>query len=66
MLTELGSTWTEGRPSHSDTLECVWLLELSVTMAPGHDLPQESAHLRRVGSTLFVYVGYHCSVVCGN
>ena len=22
-LTGLGLTWTEGRPSHSDTLECV-------------------------------------------
>ena len=25
LLTELGWTWTEGRPSHPDTLECVWL-----------------------------------------
>ena len=25
-------------------------------MALGHDLPQESAHLRRVGSSLFVYM----------
>ena len=25
LLTELGWTWTEGRPSHSDTLECAWL-----------------------------------------
>ena len=29
LLTELGSTWIEGRPSHSDTLECVWLSKLS-------------------------------------
>ena len=29
LLTGLGLTWTEGRSSHSDTLECVWLLRLS-------------------------------------
>ena len=28
LLTALGSTWTGGQPSHSDTLECVWLLML--------------------------------------
>ena len=31
LLTELGSTWTECRPSHSDTQECVWLLRLSAS-----------------------------------
>ena len=25
LLTALDSTWIEGRPSHSGTLECVWL-----------------------------------------
>ena len=29
LLTGLGTPWTEGRLSHSDTLECVWLLRLS-------------------------------------
>ena len=29
LLTELGLTWIEGRPSHLDTLECVWLSMLS-------------------------------------
>ena len=29
LLTGFGLTWTEGQPSHSDTLECVWLLRLS-------------------------------------
>ena len=61
LLTGLGLTWSVGQPSHSDTLECVWLLRLS-----GHDLPQESAHLRRVGSSSFVYVGYYCGVVRRN
>ena len=29
LLIGVGSTWTEGRPSHSVTMECVWLLGLS-------------------------------------
>ena len=29
LLTGLGLTWIEGRSSHSDTLECAWLLRLS-------------------------------------
>ena len=54
LLIGLGLTWTEGRPSHSDTQSYL------VMMVPGHDFPQENTHLRRVGSSLFVYVGYYC------
>ena len=45
LLTVLGWTWTVGRPSHSGTLERAWLQCYEVVMAPGRDLPQESAHL---------------------
>ena len=37
-----------------------------VVMVPWYESPQESTHLRWVGSSLFIYVGYYCWVVHGN
>ena len=60
LLTALGSTWTEGRPSHSGTLECVWLLmycNSDHTMSTGERTSLLSEFL------LVCYVGYRCRVV---
>ena len=45
---------------------CLALKSYLGMMTPGHDFPQVSMHLHQEGSSLFVYVGYYCWVVCSN
>ena len=45
---------------------CLALRSYLGMTAPGQDFPQEGMHLHQVGSSLFVYVGHYCWVVCSN